>query len=111
MGELFVTLYHIDENEDDKPLVRFAWVGTIKNNGQYSYSFPRVPSGDYLLQAGTNNDLDAETFDTGEARGQYPPFTTTEFIKVNGSNLTGLDFGVQYQSFAQSSSKTTITSQ
>jgi len=106
VGALFVSLYHIDENAEGKPLVRFALVGSIKSDNQYSYSFPRVPNGEYLLKAGTNNDLDAETFDNGEARGQYPPFTTTEFIKVDGGSLTGLDFGVQYQSFAQSSANT-----
>jgi len=106
VGALFVSLYHIDENAEGKPLVRFALVGSIKSDNQYSYSFPRVPNGEYLLKAGTNNDLDAETFDNGEAKGQYPPFTTTEFIKVDGGSLTGLDFGVQYQSFAQSSANT-----
>ena len=66
-----------------------------------------MPNGAYLLQAGTNNDLDTNILDAGEARGQYPPFTQAEFIKLDKGNLSDLDFSVQYQSFAQPSSLTT----
>ena len=101
VGTLLVSLSYIDENDPENPLVRFALVEAIKGEDQYSYQFTNVPNGAYLLQAGTNNDLDTNILDAGEARGQYPPFTQAEFIKLDKGNLSDLDFSVQYQSFAQ----------
>jgi len=109
VGTLWVSLYHMNESLPEQTLTQFALVEARKDQGEYTYRFSNVPKGEYLLNAGTNNDLDNDTFDSGEARGSYPPFTQGTFIQVNDSNLIGLDFGVQYQSFAQSSENTLST--
>jgi serine protease len=99
IGSLLVSLSYADENDAKKSLVQFALVEARKGENQYTYEFVNVPNGSYLLQAGTNNDLDASILDLGEAKGQYPHFTQTEFIQVNNENLNDLDFSVQYQTF------------
>jgi serine protease len=99
IGSLLVSLSYADENDAKKSLVQFALVEARKGVNQYTYEFVNVPNGSYLLQAGTNNDLDASILDLGEAKGQYPHFTQTEFIQVNNENLSDLDFSVQYQTF------------
>jgi len=105
VGTLWVSLFHMNESSPEQTLTQFALVEAIKGQGEYTYRFSNVPKGEYLLRAGTNNDLDDDIFDSGEARGQYPPFTQATFIQVNDGNLSDLNFGVQYQSFAQSSTQ------
>jgi len=107
VGTLLVSLSHIDESDPEKSLVQFALVEALKGEDQYTYKFHNVPNGEYLLQAGTDNDLDLDILDAGEARGQYPPFAQTDFINVNNENLSDLDFSVKYQSFSQPSSVNT----
>jgi serine protease len=107
VGTLLVSLSYIDINASENPLVQFALVEALKGDGQYNYQFHNIPNGEYLLHAGTNSDLDFDILDYGEARGQYPPFTQTEFIKVYNENLSVLEFSLQYQSFAQPSALTT----
>jgi serine protease len=101
IGSLFVSLSYIDEDAPIKPLVQFALVEAIKGDDQYTYNFFNVPNGSYLLQAGTNNDLDSSIMDAGEATGQYPHFTQAEFIKVDNEDLINLNFSVQNQNFVQ----------
>ena len=104
VGKLLVSLSSTDENASENPLVQFALVEALKGgDNQYTYNFYNVPNGSYVLQAGTNNDLDSDILDAGEARGQYPSFAQTELLIVNNENLIDLDFSVQYQTFAQPS--------
>jgi len=109
VGKLLVSLSQIDEQDPAKSLVQFALVEALMGDDQYTYNFYNVPNGSYVLQAGTNNDLDSDILDSGEARGQYPPFAQTELLTVNNENLSGLDFSVQYQTFAQPSLSNTST--
>jgi serine protease len=60
-------------------------------DGAYPYAFDAVPSGTYLLFAGSDTDNDFFICGTGEACGAYPTLGTPELIEVDG-DLSGLDF-------------------
>jgi serine protease len=60
-------------------------------DGAYPYAFGAVPSGTYLLFAGSDTDNDFFICGTGEACGAYPTLGTPELIEVDG-DLSGLDF-------------------
>jgi len=109
VGTLLVSLSYKDETSPENSLVQFALVEALKGDNQYTYNFYNVPNGSYLLQAGTNNDLDSDILDAGEATGQYPSFAQNKFIQVTNKNMDDLDFSVQYQTFAKPLSTDTKT--
>ncbi len=59
--------------------------------GKYTYALDAVPSGTYLLYAGSDTDNDLFICGTGEACGAYPTLGSPELIEVT-SDLSGLDF-------------------
>ena len=59
--------------------------------GEYAFAFDDVPSGSYLLYAGSDTDNDFFICGTGEACGAYPTLGSPELIEVNGP-LSNLDF-------------------
>ena len=58
--------------------------------GLYPYAFSAVPSGEYVIVAGTDLDNDGFICDAGEACGAYP---TLDFpTRLTGEDRSGLDF-------------------
>jgi serine protease len=59
--------------------------------GEYSYDFSGVPSGNYLLYAGSDTDNDFLICGTGEACGAYPTLGSPELVEIT-ADRSGLDF-------------------
>jgi serine protease len=69
-------------------------VGVGLGAGRYRYAFSGVPTGRYLVIAGSDYDQDDVICDPGEACGGYPTLDQLDGIAV-GSDLTGIDFATQ----------------
>ncbi|MEY3161036.1 MAG: hypothetical protein RIT25_1027, partial [Planctomycetota bacterium] len=60
---------------------------------QFRYTLTQVPTGTYLLAAGTDRDNDGFLGDPGELFGMWPLLDTPLDLDVTGgTNLSGLDF-------------------
>jgi serine protease len=94
-GYHYVVLIDIDRND----VVDFEAVGIV--NGQYQYSFSRVPVGRYIIAATTDSDFDYYICDDGEACGAYPTLGDLRAVVVTSSsgNLTGIDFVTGFNPF------------
>jgi serine protease len=76
---------------DPETFASVAQVDVAAAAGEYDFTFPPVPSGSYLLYAGSDTDNDFFICGTGEACGAYPTLGSPELIEVTGP-LTNLDF-------------------
>ncbi len=107
VGNLYVYLLQESEvegaEESDEIISVFRTVVGVLDDGEYTFNFTDVPAGRYYLEASTDNDGDYFVFDQGEAKGAYPLLFENEYINVTGSGISGLEFTVQYQNFAESS--------
>jgi len=107
VGQLWVYLLRkqdVEGADNDTIVSVYAGVAGELSDGVYEFQLTNIPAGQYFLEASTNNDQDFFVFDEGEARGAYPLFSQLELITVEDQNIQGLNFDVQYQSHAQSSS-------
>ena len=113
VGDVFVLLTRkadIDEAEESNaPFVDIFAVALARlNDGQYSFLFPDVPPGEYILDASTDNDNDFIVSEEGEAVGAYPVFSQPIVLTVSDQNLTGLDFSISYSLLSNSIAKTAV---
>jgi len=65
-------------------------------NGTYSYSFPSVAEGRYVVFAGTDSDNDFLVGDPGEARGAYVSPSQSIYLNVS-RDLSGIDFDTAFE--------------
>ena len=56
-------------------------------DGEYAFALADVPSGSYLLYAGSDTDNDFFICGTGEACGAYPTLGSPELIEMNGDRF------------------------
>jgi serine protease len=79
--------------------------------GTYPFVFHNVPSGSYLVYAGTDPNNDGYICDAGEACGAYVTLDQRTVLNVTG-DLTGIDFGTDFNlnlpSTASASAKTVV---
>ncbi|MFV1873416.1 MAG: S8 family serine peptidase [Oleiphilus sp.] len=113
VGDVFVLLTRkadIDEAEESNaPFVDIFAVALARlNDGQYSFLFPDVPPGEYILDASTDNDNDFIVSEEGEAVGAYPVLSQPIVVTVSDQNLTGLDFSISYSLLSNSIAKTAV---
>ncbi len=67
------------------------------STGSASYSFSNVPSGNYLVVAGSDMDMDNLICDAGESCGAYSTLSQPVVITVGSGGVTGLDFSTSYE--------------
>lgn len=66
---------------------------TAENQGgSYSFSFSEIPNGSYYVLGGSDSDNDGFLCDNGESCGGYPTLAQFQTITVEGGNVTGVDF-------------------
>lgn len=102
VGALYVYLLRkedVDEAEPEAAITVFDSVNAVKRNGEYTYTFPAVPPGQYFLEASTDNDGDFFVFDAGEAKGAYPLLYESSLIEISNRDLSDRDFDVAYLRF------------
>ena len=71
-------------------------VAVGNSNGDYAYQFDDVSVGLYQIFAGTDSDNDLVLCDEGESCGGYPTFALTEVVVVDGNDISGLDFIINF---------------
>jgi serine protease len=64
-------------------------------NGAYSYSFPSVAEGSYIVFAGTDSDNDLYIGDSGESIGAYISLDQPQIISVD-QDLSGINFNTSF---------------
>ena len=64
-------------------------------NGTYSYNFPTVAEGSYIVFAGTDSDNDLFIGDSGESTGAYISLDQPQIISVN-QDLSGINFNTSF---------------
>ncbi|HEY5717521.1 MAG TPA: S8 family peptidase, partial [Motiliproteus sp.] len=70
-----------------------ASVDRASANGEYSFSFSRVPPGDYLLVAGSDADNDGFICDAGESCGGYPTLAQLQPLTITADlRRSDIDF-------------------
>ncbi len=57
-----------------------------------TYSFSDVPTGEYLITGGSDIDVDNFVCQSGEACGGYPTLSSQQVVRVEGVDMSGLDF-------------------
>jgi serine protease len=62
-----------------------------------SYSFNNVASGDYMIFAGSDMDMDDYVCDAGESCGAYATAAQPSIITVESSDITERDFTTSYE--------------
>src|SRR5690606_22037834 len=67
-------------------------------NGQYQYSLENVPSGTYVLTAGSDRDNDFFLCDSGESCGAWPTISQAGEITIDTQDRTDMDFNLSYPS-------------
>jgi len=60
-------------------------------DGEYPYSIPNIPVGQYRIFAGTDADDDSVLCDSGESCGAYPTLNGQTILPING-DLDNIDF-------------------
>ena len=108
VGEVFVLLTRKSDleeaEENNAPFVDIYSVATASySEGQYRFDFSRIPPGEYILDASTDNDNDFIVSDQGEAVGAYPLASQPVVISVSNRNISGLNFSMSYPSLSNSS--------
>jgi serine protease len=83
--------YHYILVVDPNTFDTVAQFDDSETGGLYAFDFDAVPSGSYLLYAGSDTDNDFFICGTGEACGAWPTLGRPELIEVNEA-LTDLDF-------------------
>jgi len=66
------------------------------NNGTYSFSFPSVAEGNYVVFAGTDSDNDYYIGDAGEASGAYISLDQPVYLTVD-RDRSGIDFNTVFE--------------
>jgi serine protease len=69
----------------------------VDDVGNYTFSFTDVPSGTYLLVAGTDSNNDSLICKAAEACGGYPVLNELEAISVD-EDVSGLEFVTRFRS-------------
>ncbi|MES9970635.1 MAG: S8 family peptidase [Candidatus Thiodiazotropha sp.] len=82
-------------NSDDNQVLQQAMVDAVGEN--VSYSFSEVASGDYLIYAGSDMDMDGVVCDAGESCGAYATASQPSIINVESSDIVDLDFTTSYE--------------
>jgi serine protease len=81
-------------NDTDEVLQQFQ-VDAIGEN--VNYSFSNVASGNYMIYAGSDMDMDGFICDAGESCGAYSTVAQPSIISVESSNLVDRDFTTSYE--------------
>jgi serine protease len=76
---------------DPVQLETVAQFDAAADEGDYAFALAQVPSGAYLLYAGSDSDNDFFICGTGEACGAYPTLGSPELIELTGDR-SELDF-------------------
>ena len=71
------------------------------DKGRYTFSFPSVPAGQYLLVSGSDADNDGVICDAGESCGAYPTRGLPEPIDLQADRV-GLEFDAAFPSALES---------
>ena len=64
----------------------------VRSGNELLYTFSGVPTGDYIVIAGSDIDVDGFICQSAESCGAYPSLALREPVSVQGIDLTGLDF-------------------
>lgn len=89
-GRLYILLL------DPQSLETLETVAVDNRNGEYTFRFPGVAEGEYLLVAGSDMDNDGEICDPGEACGGYPTIERLQPLAVQ-SEMEDLEFGASFR--------------
>jgi serine protease len=95
--------YHYVLLVDPDTLDTVAQAEAVPVDGVYSYQLEDVPSGSYLLFAGSDTDNDFFICGGSEACGAFPTFGTPETLEVT-HDQSGLDFVTGFQQSVGASS-------
>ncbi|MFV2057960.1 MAG: S8 family serine peptidase [Thiohalomonadales bacterium] len=90
VGEIYAFIYNGNTGE----LVQ--QVKSVFSNGKYSYSFVRIPVGDYLMMAGNDSDNDYEICGRYESCGAYKYLSRPALISVTGTDIDNIDFTIGF---------------
>jgi serine protease len=104
-GIHYVLLMNSDTEET---LLQFQ-VDAVGEN--VSYSFSDVASGNYLIYAGSDMDMDGLICDAGESCGAYATAAQPSVVTVESSDVTELNFTTSYEYQSPSSSSQSLESQ
>jgi serine protease len=104
-GIHYVLLMNSDTEET---LLQFQ-VDAVGEN--VSYSFSDVASGNYLIYAGSDMDMDGFICDAGESCGAYATAAQPSVVTVESSDVTELNFTTSYEYQSPSSSSQSLGSQ
>jgi serine protease len=88
------------DNDTDEPIQQFQVDAVGENVG---YSFSEVASGDYVIIAGSDMDMDNVICDAGESCGAYATASQPTTITVESSDIAELDFTTSYENQSPSS--------
>jgi serine protease len=101
-GYLYVQLLPVNTLNEAFPLPLRA-VGVQVSSGQYRYSLNRVPSGRYVITAGSDLNNNDYLSDRPDAKGDYPFLGHPSIIDVGGGDIQGLDFTSGYNLYYSTS--------
>ena len=76
----------------------FSWVDQVEvsaSNGVYPFSFTEVPSGRYIVFAGTDSDNDYYIGDSGEATGAFISLDQPSIITLK-NHVSGINFSTSF---------------
>ena len=74
--------------------------------GNANYSFSNLSSGDYVVVAGSDMDMDNLICDAGESCGAYSTLSQPSVVTVGSGAVSGLDFTTSYEYLSPSSLST-----
>jgi hypothetical protein len=94
-GYLYVYLVPAAVLDDPEPFA-LRGVGVAVADGQYRYSFSRVPSGSYVITTGSDINYNDSVGDLPDAKGAYPFLGRMAVIEVGDNDISGLDFTSGY---------------
>ncbi len=104
VGVIYILLY---DPVGDETVTQFVSGG---NGSSYPFQFTEIPAGEYEIIAGTDADNDLIICDGGEACGAW--LTIDQPIRISlDSDLTELDFPVEYRVSLPSSSGTVTSTE
>jgi serine protease len=103
-GYLYIYLTRTDQLDQSDP-VALRSVGVAVADGSYRYTLNRVPSGSYVITAGSDLNKNAIAGDLPDAKGAYPFWGRMAVIEVGGNNISGLDFTSGYDLYLSASPK------
>ncbi|MES9990743.1 MAG: S8 family peptidase [Candidatus Thiodiazotropha sp.] len=97
------THYVLLVNNDTDQILQQARVDAVGENA--SYSFSNVASGNYIIFAGSDMDMDDIICDAGESCGAYASVAQPSIIEVTDSDVTDRDFITSFEYQSPSSSQ------